>query len=81
MFYSSPLGLAPQWDIYCSKKTGFLGKFERKTVNFENGKLNQVFRESNMTQKSSQDVSSIHEEQLLILVYHLAVCRPVGSAP
>ena len=32
-----------------------------------------------MTQKSSQDVSSIHEEQLWILVYHLAVCRPLGS--
>ena len=32
-----------------------------------------------MTQKSSQDVSSIHEEQLWILVYHLTVCRPLGS--
>ena len=34
-----------------------------------------------MTQTSSQDVSSNHEEQLMILVYYLTGCRPVGTAP
>ena len=32
-----------------------------------------------MTQTSSQDVSSIHEEQLWTLFYHLTGCRPLGS--
>ena len=61
MFYSSPTPLTPRSDENCSK---ILGKLQRKTVNFENGKFYQVLPESNMTQKSSQDVSYIHEEQL-----------------
>ena len=64
MFYSSPTPLTPLLGIILLEKTGFLGKLQRKTVNFENGKLYKVLPESNMTQKSSQDVSSIHEEQL-----------------
>ena len=46
------------------EKTEFWGKLQRKTINFENGKLVQALPESNITQTSSQDVSSIHEEQL-----------------
>ena len=65
MFYLSPTGLPnPLLVQKLLEKTGFLGKLQRKTVNFENGKLYKVLPESNMTQKSSQDVSSIHEEQL-----------------
>jgi len=63
MFYSSPTGPTPMGHKLL-EKTGFLGKLQRKTVNFENGKLVQALPESNMTQTSSQDVSSIHEEQL-----------------
>ena len=61
MFYSSRTGIT---HINFSKKRDFLGKLQRKTVNFENGKFVQALPESNMTQTSSQDVSSIHEEQL-----------------
>ena len=63
MFYSSPTGPTPRSDEICSKN-GILGKLQRQTVNFENGKLYKVLPESNMTQKGSQDVSYIHEEQL-----------------
>ena len=45
-----------------------------------NGPWVGALPESYMTQTSSQDVSSDHEEQLMMLVYYLTDCRPVGTA-
>ena len=79
--FQRPVGSAPWtcrlFDVAFSKMT----QINVKPSTSKNGKWVGAFPESYMTQTSSQDVSSNHEEQLMILVYYLTGYRPVGTVP